>query len=369
MDQPARVIPVILCGGAGTRLWPLSRLDRPKPFVSLDGGATLFQETARRVGDPARFAPPVVVVGEAFGDTAAAQLDDSGIGGARLILEPSARGTAPAIAVAALESGPDDLLLVLPSDHVVKDRAAFRAAVETATAAARDGWLVTFGVRPERPETGYGYILAGGEVAPGVRRVERFVEKPDAATAAHYLADGHYLWNSGIFLFGAGALLAALREHAPYILPEAEASLAAGRREDGRIRPEASRFARSPSQSIDHAVMEKSARVAVVPVDMGWSDVGSWEALHAVADRDAQDNALAGDVVTIDCQGSLVRSEGPLVVGVGVRDMIIVATERSVLIVPRGESQRVKEAVEALGRRGLEPPEELAATGGPAPKG
>jgi len=361
MDEPApaRVIPVILCGGAGTRLWPLSRLDRPKPFVSVDGGATLLQETARRVGDPAQFAPPLIVVSEDFGDIAAAQLNQAGIGGARFILEPAARGTAPAIATAALESGADDLLLVLPSDHVVKDGAAFRAAIETATAAAREGWLVTFGVRPERPETGYGYILAGEMVAPGALRVERFVEKPDAATAARYLADGHYLWNSGIFLFGAQPLLTALRDHAPYILPEAEAALAAGHREDGRIRPEASRFARSPSQSIDHAVMEKSGRVAVVPVDMGWSDVGSWEALHAVADLDADGNALAGDVVMIDSQGSLVRSEGPLVVGVGVRDMVIVATERSVLIVPRGESQRVKEAVEALVRRGLEPPAEL----------
>ncbi|WP_129792066.1 mannose-1-phosphate guanylyltransferase/mannose-6-phosphate isomerase [Sphingosinicella sp. CPCC 101087] len=355
----ARIIPVILCGGAGTRLWPLSRLDRPKPFVSIDGGATLFQETARRVGDPALFAPPIVVVAEEFGGTAAAQLEEAGVGGARLILEPAARGTAPAIGTAALMSDPNDLLLVLPSDHVVRNVTAFSTAVGEAVTAARSGWLVTFGVQPERPETGYGYILRGESAAPGASRVESFVEKPDAATAALYLADGRYLWNSGIFLFGAGTLIAALREHASYILPAAEAALAAGRWEDGSIHPERGHFARSPSQSIDHAVMEKSDRVAVVPVDMGWSDVGSWEALHAAAEHDAQGNALAGDVVMIDSQGSLVRSEGPLVVGVGVRDMVIVATERSVLIVPRGESQRVKEAVEILARRGMEPPQEL----------
>jgi mannose-1-phosphate guanylyltransferase/mannose-1-phosphate guanylyltransferase/mannose-6-phosphate isomerase len=362
MDEAAhdRITPVILCGGAGTRLWPLSRLDRPKPFVSLDGGESLFQQTLRRVDDPAHHAPPIVVVSEAFADLAAAQLDEAGVRDARLILEPTGRGTAPAIAAAALESDQDALLLVLPSDHLVKDGAAFRTAVATAGAAARAGWLVTFGVRPDRPETGYGYIRAGGEVAPGAMRVERFVEKPDAASAAGYVAAGNYLWNSGIFLFTAGNLLAALREHAPYILPETQAALAAATRSGGRIRPDPIRFARSPSQSIDHAVMERSERVAVVPVEMGWSDVGSWEALHAAAERDAAGNALAGDVVMIDSQGSLVRSEGPLVVGVGVRDMVVVATERSVLIVPRGESQRVKEAVEALIRRGLEPPRELA---------
>jgi mannose-1-phosphate guanylyltransferase/mannose-1-phosphate guanylyltransferase/mannose-6-phosphate isomerase len=205
--------------------------------------------------------------------------------------------------------------------------------------------------------------MRGESAAAGACRVESFVEKPDAATAAHYVADGRYLWNSGIFLLGAGRLIAALREHAPYILPPTEAALAAGRRKDGVIRPDPVRFARSPSQSIDHAVMEKSDRVAVVAVDMGWSDVGSWEALHAVADQDAQGNALTGDVVMIDSQGSLVRSEGPLVVGVGVRDMVVVATERSVLIVPRGESQRVKEAVEVLARRGMRPPQELSGDG------
>lgn len=354
-----RVTPVILCGGAGMRLWPLSRVDRPKPFVSLNGGETLLQETARRVSDPARYGRPIIVVSEEYGETAAVQLAAVGITETRFILEPCPRGTAPAIALAALAGSGDELLLVLPSDHVVTDAAAFHEAVDLARGAVAAEKLVTFGVRPDRAETGYGYILRGDELSPGVAAVEDFVEKPDAATAERYLADGRYLWNAGMFLFRARDMIKALRAHAYYLLPDAEAALAGGRVEHDRVLPEPTSFARSPSQSIDHAVMEKSERVVVVPVDMGWSDVGSWEALHAVAAKDAQANAQAGDVVLIDSAGSLVRSDGPLVVGVGIRDMVVVATERSVLIVPRGDSQRVKEAVEALIARGTTPPPEL----------
>ena len=355
-----RITPVILCGGAGTRLWPLSRVDRPKPFVSLNGDESLLQETARRVGNIARFAPPVVVAAEEYGDAVASELEQVGISGAYLILEPVPRGTAPAIAMAALDkTRPDDLMLVLPSDHVVKDPAAFETAVAAGAEAARQGWLVTFGVRPDRPETGYGYIEQGEELAPGAFRAERFVEKPDATTAERYVAEGRFLWNSGIFLFTPRLLLAELEKHAPYILAEIRRAVGTARREADRLYPDPSAFARSPSQSIDHAVMEKSERIAVVPVDMGWSDVGSWEALHAIADKDEEANALTGDVVMIDSEGSLVRSEGPLVVGVGIRDMVVVATERSVLVVPRGQSQRVKEAVDALIKRGHKPPPEL----------
>ncbi|MGZ8359231.1 MAG: mannose-1-phosphate guanylyltransferase/mannose-6-phosphate isomerase [Allosphingosinicella sp.] len=368
MNEPgsARITPVILCGGAGMRLWPLSRIDRPKPFVSLNGGESLLQATMRRVADAERFKPPIVVVSEDYGAAAAAQLAEIGVVGARFILEPCARGTAPAIAMAALAGAGDELLLVLPSDHVVSDVTAFHRAIDAALDAAAQRFLVTFGVRPDRPETGYGYLLSGDEIGPGpgARRVERFVEKPDAATAARYVEDGRYLWNSGIFLFRARDLIVALRDYAPYILPAAESALAGGRRDGDEIHPDPASLARSPSQSIDHAVMEKSDRVAVVPVEMGWSDVGSWEALHAVADKDDQANALAGDVVLIDSHGSLVRSEGPLVVGVGIRDMVVVATERSVLIVPRGDSQRVKEAVEILIKRGGKPPAELIGEGG-----
>ena len=362
MAEPAsqRITPVILCGGAGTRLWPLSRVDRPKPFVSLNGDESLLQETARRVGEGIRFAPLVVVAAEEYGDAVASELSRAGISGAYLILEPVARGTAPAIALAALNNArPDDLMLVLPSDHVVKDRAAFEAAIEAGAEAARRGWLVTFGVRPDRPETGYGYIQRGDEVAPGAFRAERFVEKPDVVTAERYVADGTFLWNSGIFLFAPRVLLTELDRYAPYILAEIRKAVGPARRQADRFHPDANAFARSPSQSIDHAVMEKSERVAVVPVDMGWSDVGSWEAMHAIADKDAEANALTGNVVTIDSEGSLIRSEGPLVVGVGIRDMVVVATERSVLVVPRGQSQRVKEAVDALIERGHTPPPEL----------
>lgn len=357
-DQ-SRIVPVILSGGSGMRLWPLSRLGRPKQFLTLAGEHSLLQQTALRASDPALFAPPILVSGEAQGDAVEAQLAEAGIAPALLILEPAPRNTAPAIALAALASAPGDLLLILPSDHHVKDEAAFRAAVETARAAAEQGWLVTFGLTPERPETGYGYIRAGEEIAPGTRRAEAFVEKPDLATAQSYVASGDHLWNSGMFLFRAGAYLDALRAHAPYLLPDVEDAMAGAPREGLRLHPRRQSFARAPSQSIDHAVMEKHARVAVVPASIGWSDIGSWEALHGVLGKDAADNVLTGDVVAIDSKASLIRSDGPVVAAIGVEDLIVVATERSVLIVPRAQSQRVQEAVQALIRRGAKPPPDL----------
>ena len=343
------------------RLWPLSRLGRPKQMLALAGERTLLQQTAARVADEALFAAPVVVAAEAQGDAIEVQLGEAGVRPALLILEPAARNTAPAIALAALACESDDLLLVLPSDHLVKEEAAFRTAVAAARPVAEAGWLVTFGLAPERAETGYGYIRRGQAVAgaQGAFRVEAFVEKPDRRAAEAYLADGGYLWNSGMFLLRAGDCLAALREHAPYLMPAVEAAMAGARREGARLMPDAASFARVPAQSIDHAVMEKHERVAVVPAAMGWSDVGSWEALHDVLDKDPADNVLAGDVVAIDCEGSLIRSDGPVVAAIGARDMIVVATERSVLIVPRGQSQRVQEAVEALIRRGAKPPEDM----------
>lgn len=362
-DQ-SRIVPVILSGGSGMRLWPLSRLGRPKQFLTLAGEHSLLQQTALRAGDAALFAPPIVVSGEAQGEAVEAQLGEAGIAPALLILEPAARNTAPAIGLAALASGAEDLLLILPSDHHVKDEAAFRAAVETARAAAEEGWLVTFGLRPERPETGYGYIRAGAEIAPGTRRAQAFVEKPDLATAQAYVAGGDHLWNSGMFLFRAGAYLDALRVHAPYLLPALEAAMADAARDGPRLRPQPQSFARVPSQSIDHAVMEKHGRVAVVPASIGWSDIGSWEALHGVLGKDAEDNVLAGDVVAIDSTGSLIRTDGPVVAAIGVEDLIVVATERAVLIVPRAQSQRVQEAVQALIRRGAKPPPDLLGEAG-----
>ena len=343
------------------RLWPLSRLGRPKQMIALAGERTLLQQTALRVGGEAMFAAPVVVAAAAQADAIEEQLAEAGVEPALLILEPGARNTAPAIALAALASAPGDLLLVLPSDHLVKDEAAFRAAVSEALPAAEAGWLVTFGLTPERPETGYGYIRRGDAIGASAAayRVDSFVEKPDRATAEAYLADGGYLWNSGMFLFRSDAYLAALKEHAPYLLPAVEAAMAGAERDGARLTPNAASFARAPAQSIDHAVMERHGRAAVVPAAMGWSDIGSWEALHLVLDKDDADNVLAGDVIAIDCEGSLIRSDGPVVAAIGARDLIVVATERSVLIVPRGQSQRVQEAVEALIRRGAKPPEDL----------
>jgi mannose-1-phosphate guanylyltransferase/mannose-1-phosphate guanylyltransferase/mannose-6-phosphate isomerase len=347
-----RIVPVILSGGSGTRLWPLSRLGRPKQLIALTGERSLIQETTLRVADPALFAAPVVVTSADHADEIEAQLREIGRAPAQLILEPAPRNTAPAIALAALCAEAGDLLLVLPSDHVVRQPDAFRAAVQAALPLAVDGMMVTFGIAPDRPETGYGYIARGGEVGLGLFRAARFVEKPDLATAHAYLESGDYLWNAGIFLMRAETYLDALEAHAPDILSAARSAIVAQREEGNRVWPDARGFARAPSRSIDHAVMEHAERVAVVPVEMGWSDVGSWEALHAIGDKDAAGNVLTGDVVAIDSRDSLIRSDGPVIVTLGVQDLIVVATERAVLIAPRGESQRVREAIEALQRRG-----------------
>lgn len=348
MKSGGRVTPVILSGGSGVRLRPLSRLGRPKQFIALHGASTMLQSTARRTDDADLFTSPVVVASAEHGEAIEAQLADVGMPPSMLILEPCARNTAPATALVALNADPDDLLLVMPSDHLVTDTAAFRAAVEAALPMAGDGWLVTFGVTASRPETGYGYILRGERLASGVFRAARFVEKPTRDVAEAYVADGCYCWNAGIFLFRAGALLDALEQDAPYLLDLVRAAVKGQSRDGMRIRPDAQLFASAPAQSIDHAIMEKSKKVAVVPVEMGWSDIGSWSALHDIGVKDPQGNVLDGEVIAIDSEGCLVRSEGPVIVTIGVNDLIVVATERSVLIVPREQSQRVQEAVEAL---------------------
>jgi mannose-1-phosphate guanylyltransferase/mannose-1-phosphate guanylyltransferase/mannose-6-phosphate isomerase len=318
--------PVILSGGAGTRLWPLSRADRPKQFLALTGEESLLKATARRA---APWGQPIVVAGREQALAVRGEVPD-----ARLVLEPAARGTAAAVALAALAAAEGELLLVMPSDHHIEDEAAFGEAVARAEPLARQGWLVTFGITPDRPETGYGYIRRGEALAPGAYRAARFAEKPDRDTAAAWLAEGGWDWNAGIFLFARDSLLDALREHAPDLLPAVEGD-----------------FEAAPATSIDRAVMEKAARVAVVPVAMGWSDVGSWDALHALGPLDRDGNLLAGDVVAPGSRDCLVRSEGPVVVALGVEGLVIVATERAVLVVPRGDSQRVKEAIEALEAR------------------
>jgi len=324
----ATIRPVILSGGAGTRLWPLSRADRPKQFLALAGEDSLLRATARRAS---AWGAPIVVAAREQALAVRAEVPD-----ARLVLEPCARGTAAAVALAALAAGTDELLLIMPSDHHIEDEAAFRAAVATAAPIARDGWLVTFGIAPDRAETGYGYIKRGEALADGAFRADRFAEKPDRATAESWLAEGGWDWNAGIFLFGREALLAAFRVHAPEILAAVEGD-----------------FASAPSASIDTALMEKADKVAVVPAAVGWSDIGSWEALHALGPVDGDGNLLTGDVVAPGSRNCLVRSDGPVVVALGVEDLVIVATERAVLVVPKGETQRVREAIEALeARRG-----------------
>jgi mannose-1-phosphate guanylyltransferase len=344
MDEKTRIIPVILSGGSGTRLWPMSRDEQPKQFLALTAEQTMFQLTLDRAGDASRFAAPLIVANARHADLIEAQLEGRA---ATLILEPLARNTAPAIALAALAANPADPLLVMPSDHVIADVPAFMAAIDAALPLVERGWLATFGITPDAPETGYGYIQTGEEVSPGTHRVDRFVEKPDLATAEAMLAQGGYVWNGGIFLFRADAYLRALAEFAPAMLDAARAAMDLAQRAGPRILPDADAFAASPSDSIDYAVMEKADRVAVVPVSMGWSDIGSWDALYAL------DPAHKGDVLALDTTGCLLRSDGGIRINaVGVSDLIVVASGQDVLILPRGKSQDVKRLVEAHKERG-----------------
>ncbi len=344
------ITPVILSGGSGTRLWPLSRSRRPKQLLALTGEHTMLQMTAARCIDRARFGPGIIVTNALHAQEIAVQLTEDRP--AAIILEPAGRNTAPAIALAALESAPATPLLVMPSDHVIEDCPAFIAAIERAMPLVEAGWLVTFGITPDKPETGYGYIRRGGEVAPGVHKVDAFIEKPDLERARTYLADGNYSWNGGIFLFRADAYIAALERFEPDMLAAVRASLEGAAREGAMIIPAAEAFLSSKSESIDYAVMERAEQVAVVPVEMGWSDVGSWDALHMLGKPDAAANVIQGDVVAIDTRGCLIRSEGPVVTAAGVDDLIIVATHDAVMILPRGSSQEVKKIVEALKARG-----------------
>lgn len=350
-----RIQPVILSGGSGTRLWPLSTPERPKQLLALTHEATMLQLTAERVRDPANYLPPMVVCGARHSAEVGAQLSAIGLTPERIIVEPCARNTAPAIALAATLAAPDAILLVMPSDHVVADAPAFANVVGLALPAARDGWIVTFGIEPEAPETGYGYIFRGEPLGTGVHKVARFVEKPDFVTAQSYLAGGDCAWNSGIFLFRAADYLDALRVHAPAVLAAVQASVEAGAGGGIEFYPEAAAFGSAPSISIDYAVMEKIDRAAVAPVRMGWSDIGSWDALYDFLEKDAAGNASAGEVIAIGSSGSLIRSTGPAVAAIGVDNLIILATPDGVLVMPRGQSQRVKEAVEEIERRARTP--------------
>ena len=340
--------PVLLSGGSGTRLWPLSREAYPKQFLALAGERTLLQDTWLRVQPLAPLAP-IVVANEEHRFLAGEQLRQVGVDGAAIVLEPVGRNTAPAIAAAAMQAmaaGADPLLLVLPSDHVVRDPRAFQEAVRAAMHAAEGGALVTFGIRPESPETGFGYIQAGqGE---GVREVLRFVEKPDATTAQAYLDDGGYYWNGGMFLFRAARYLEELGRFRPDMLEAVGRSFKGAARDGDFIRLDRDAFAASPSDSIDYAVMERTDRAMVLPVDIGWNDVGSWSALWAVSEQDAEGNARnGGDVVAVDSRGSYVWSRR-MVALVGVDDLVVVDTDDALLVASKDRVQQVKDVVAQL---------------------
>jgi mannose-1-phosphate guanylyltransferase/mannose-6-phosphate isomerase len=339
--------PVLLSGGSGTRLWPLSREAYPKQFLPLAGEDTMVQATWKRVAPLATLAP-IVVANEEHRFLVAEQLRQVGAPVPAILLEPVGRNTAPAIAAAALQAtaaGEDPLLLVLPSDHVVRDEDAFRVAVRAATAAAENGALVTFGIVPDAPETGFGYIQA--DAGEGLRRVLRFVEKPDAAVAQAYLDEGSYYWNSGMFLFRASRYLEELRAFRPDILDAVGTAFASAGRDGDFIRLDKQAFAASPADSIDYAVMEKTADALVLPVDMGWSDVGSWSALWDVADRDADGNAHHGDVIAVDTRNSYAYAQR-LVALVGVDDMVVVETDDAILVARKDRVQDVKLVVAQL---------------------
>lgn len=356
------IIPLLLSGGSGTRLWPLSRADVPKQLQVLADETTMLQATALRVRDAVdgagpRFAPPLVVAGEAHRFLVGEQLMHVAVQPRAIILEPQGRNTAPAVALAALAlkaAGDGDApMLVMPSDHLIADVAAFQRAIALALPAARAGQLVTFGIRPTEPATGYGYIQPAGTQGD-VRAVARFVEKPDADTARAYVADG-YLWNAGIFLFRARDYLDALGRHQPDVLAAAEAAMAGAATDGLFLRPDADAFAACPSISIDYAVMERAGNVSVVPVDMGWSDVGSWDALWRVALPDADGNVVRGEGHLLHCRDSLVRNDGgPFVAALGLRNMVVVATADAVLIAPRDRAEEIKGLVDALDARGLD---------------
>jgi mannose-1-phosphate guanylyltransferase/mannose-6-phosphate isomerase len=349
----SELIPVLLSGGSGTRLWPLSRETHPKQFQPLVGEHSLLQATWKRIADLPESGAPIVVANEDHRFMVAEQLRQVGIAPSALLLEPVGRNTAPAIAVAALQAragGGDPLLLVLPSDHVIADEPAFRAAVQQARAAAEAGALVTFGIVPTGPETGYGYIKAGAadDGATQVRRVERFVEKPDLATAQAYVAGGDHFWNSGMFLFRASRYLDELQRFAPGIVDAARAALAGGRRDADFLRLDRAAFTASPADSIDYAVMEKTDAAAVLPIDVGWNDVGSWSALWEIADQDADGNAHHGDVVALGCRNTLAWGGRRLVTLLGLEDVIVVDTDDAVLVAARDRVQQVKDIVARL---------------------
>ena len=361
-SQNSRIHPVILSGGAGVRLWPMSREQYPKQFLPLCSERSMLQDTAGRVSDAARFADPLIVCNQEHRFVIAEQIRQAGRGAARIVLEPVGRNTAPAAAVAALivaEQDPDGQILLLPADHAIQDRDAFLQAVATASAAASSGLLTTFGIVPTAPETGYGYIRRGDAVDghDGAFRVAAFVEKPPREQAERYLAEKDFFWNSGMFLLPVRQYLAELERWAPAVLDACRAALARGRSDLDFFRLDEEAFAASPNISIDYAVMERTEAAAVVPCSIGWTDVGAWSALWEIGEKDQSGNVCHGDAVAWDSRGCYVRSEdGALVALLGMENAVVVATEDAILVAAKDRAQDIKPLVEHLKTQGRSEP-------------
>ena len=349
------ISPVILAGGSGTRLWPLSRKSYPKQFSPLIGEQSLFQATALRLNGThamTRFEKPVVVANSDFRFIVTEQLTEVGIDPGTVMIEPSGRNTAPAVLAAALhlyDRNPDAVMLVAPSDHLIQDGAAFHAAVAKGMDAVEQGRLVLFGIRPDRPETGYGYLELDGD-GDGCLPLKAFVEKPDLTNAERMLSQGNYLWNAGIFLFRASDIIAAFQKYAPEIIAPVQASLENAQPDLGFLRLAPDFWDKSPNISIDYAIMEKASDLAVVPYNSDWSDLGGWDAVWRASEQDAHGIAASGNVTTIDCKDSILRSESDQVelVGIGVENLIAVAMNDAVLIADKDRAQDVKLAVDRL---------------------
>ncbi|WP_225026157.1 mannose-1-phosphate guanylyltransferase/mannose-6-phosphate isomerase [Xinfangfangia pollutisoli] len=351
------IYPTILCGGSGTRLWPLSRKSFPKQFAALLGGETLFQASALRLVAP-DYAPPLVLTNSDFRFIVTEQLSEVGVRPGAVLIEPEARNTAPAVLAAALHvhgHDPEGVVLVAPSDHVIPDAEAFRAAVARGQSALAEGRIVTFGITPTRPETGYGYLeLAAQPQGDGPVALKRFVEKPDAARAAEMIAAGNFLWNAGIFMARCADLIAAYAAHAPDMLRLVKASVEAAQTDLDFLRLAPDPWAELPDISIDYAVMERSDNLSVVPYAAGWSDLGGWDAVWASGGQDAQGTVTTGEALSIGCEDSLLRSESPGVelVGIGLKNVFAVATPDAVLVADMSRAQDVKKAVDALKAKG-----------------
>ena len=342
--------PVLLCGGVGSRLWPVSREARPKQYLNLIGEQSMLQQTLGRL-DGLPVATPMVVCNEQHRFLVAEQLRQLDIESPSIVLEPAGRNTAPAIAIAAIDAlakDPEAVLLVLPADHHIADVGALQSAVTQALNVVDEGRLITFGLIPNRPETGYGYIRCGKELSGSISDLAEFVEKPDAATAEAYLESGDYVWNSGMFMFRADAYCEALATHQPEMLKICREAMAAASNDMDFVRPDPELFASCPSDSIDYAVMEKTDRGAVVSLDCGWSDIGAWSALWEAGSSDADGNVTVGDVLLDNSRNSYVRSQSRLVTATGIDDLVIVETADAVMVADRHSVQDVKNIVNAL---------------------